>query len=163
MYVKWVMKAYELDFAKNAASAGELITLLICGPTSRNEHAYKNPGNIIRGHACRFTFCFDRCARCDTANVVTFNFCHACGTPPFAGAPVPCQPRAQPVTINGSVTINARALLEPKNEVLAVTQGRKGQQRKCAIADGFDGFIRVRTRGVRGWAEAIDADVPDQL
>ena len=95
---------------------------------------------------------FARCARFDTANVVTFNFCHGCGTS-FAGAPVPRQPRAQPVTIN------ERALHERRNEVLAATRDRNGQQRKC----GFDRFVRVHTRGARGWVGAIDADVHDCL
>lgn len=100
---------------------------------------------------------FALCGRCDTANVVTFNFCHACGTRPHSGAPVPRQPRAQPVTINES------ALHERRNEVLAAIRGRKGRQRKCVVADGFDAFVRVHFGGLRGWVSAMDTDVLDWL
>ena len=39
--------------------------------------------------------------------------------------------------------------------------GRRGQLRKCAVADGFDRFRLGYSGGRRGWAEATDRDVYD--
>ena len=44
----------------------------------------------------------------------------------------------------------AHLLHERKNDVLAAARGRKGQQWKCAVANGFDGLLRVRTWGGSG-------------
>lgn len=96
------------------------------------------------------------CSQCKARNEATFNFCQHCGTPPFRGL---LAPRASGI----AVVIDDDLLQARKATVLASMNGKAGQQRKCAVADKFDAFLRERSKGLRGWENATDDDVLEWL
>ena len=85
------------------------------------------------------------CTKCYLSNVLQFNFCWHCGTPPYRGPPVPRDPRVPPVQID-LAKLRAR-----RDAVLAGMAEQPGQQRKCKVADDFDAFLRAYSAGLCGW------------
>lgn len=69
------------------------------------------------------------------------------------------EPRAPGAT----VVIDKTRLAARKETVLASLSSKASQQRKCAVADKFDAFLRAHTDGMRGWESATDVDVQDWL
>ena len=93
------------------------------------------------------------CTKCYSSNVLQFNFCWHCGTPPYRGPPVPRDPRVPPVQID-LAKLRAR-----RDAVLAGMAEQPGQQRKCKVADDLDAFLRAYSAGLRGWESWTDHDV----
>lgn len=122
---------------------------LVFGSFVQGTHGMQSP---LRPRSCvRFVLC----AACSTENVALFNYCYACGVPPSRGLPVPRTPDASPVVIDVA-KLQAR-----RSQILAMMSGRRGQQRKCRVADEFDAFLLSYSDGRRGWAEATPDDVFD--
>ena len=93
------------------------------------------------------------CTKCYSSNVLQFNFCWHCGTPPYCGPPVPRDPRVPPVQID-LAKLRAR-----RDAVLAGMAEQPAQQRKCKVAGDFDAFLRAYSAGLRGWESGTDHDV----
>ena len=100
---------------------------------------------------------FVACSSCQTENVGHYNYCWSCGVQPARGRPVPRDPQA------ARVSIDFDALRARGDQVLSAASNRRAQQRKCAVADGFDAFILSATEQRRGWKQASDRDVFDYL
>lgn len=71
---------------------------------------------------------------------------------------VRCQDQTPPPTIIGVDKLEARI-----QEVLAAVANTTGHQRKSSVADNFNGFVRARKDGVRGWKTATDVDLFEWL
>lgn len=93
-----------------------------------------------------------KCPICSADTLNPFNFCQACG-PSSRGCSVPRTLDKVPLRINAGLLESRKAYK------LAATAGRKGQQRKCAVADQFDPFMRARSNTRRGWATAVPMDI----
>ncbi|CAM9728164.1 unnamed protein product [Pylaiella littoralis] len=96
------------------------------------------------------------CNACQGINLGTYVFCQFCKIPAYRGEPVPRS--AGPPTVIFEDKLNERI-----HEVLSAVQGTAGQQRKSSVADSFDGFVRARSAGARGWKTATDVDVFEWL
>ena len=69
----------------------------------------------------------ESCTKSYSSNVLQFNFCWHCGTPPYRGPPVPRDPRVLPVQTD-LAKLRAR-----RDAVLEGMAEQPGQQRKCKV------------------------------
>lgn len=92
------------------------------------------------------------CGACGGINLGNCVFCQFCKEPAYRGGPVP-RSDGPPAVVDVD-KLEARI-----QEVLAAVANTAGQQRNSSVANNFDGFVRARTNGVRGWKTATDVDV----
>ena len=91
------------------------------------------------------------CRTCQGVHFGTYMFCQICRVPAYRGPPVPRTTEAPVVIVDSKLNERIREV----RVALECTTG----QRKSRVADNFDGFVRARTRNVRGWQTATDVDV----
>ena len=103
----------------------------------------------------------DRCRRvlchsCFHEKDETYRFCQNCSGE---------APRGLPAVGNGSnlLVVNETPLRTRYDQFCSFQNENVGQRRKSAVADGFDMFVRSRSKGVSGWEDASPVMVVEWL